>query len=92
MNDHDYYITEEPERKRGQHLQREERGAIQRLSRMGWSLAGKQGGWPNGSRRSHDGVSSMGTIFSLVKKTGIPNEENYCQPRAGSQLADASPP
>ena len=37
MDCHDY-ITAEPERKRGQHLQREERGTIQRLSRMGWSL------------------------------------------------------
>lgn len=37
MDCHDY-ITEEPERKRGQHLQREERGAIQRLRRMGWSI------------------------------------------------------
>lgn len=32
------YITEEPERRRGQHLQREERGTIQRLHRMEWSL------------------------------------------------------
>ncbi|MGE4277766.1 MAG: IS30 family transposase [Lawsonibacter sp.] len=32
------YIIEEPERKRGQHLQREERGTIQRLRRLGWSL------------------------------------------------------
>lgn len=32
------YNTEEPERKRGQHLQREERGAIQRLHRLGCSL------------------------------------------------------
>ena len=37
MDCHDY-ITEEPERKGGQHLQREERGVIQRLNRMGWSL------------------------------------------------------
>ena len=37
MDCHDY-ITAEPERKRGQHLQREEQGTIQRLSRMGWSL------------------------------------------------------
>ena len=37
MDCHDY-ITEESERKGGEHLQREERGAIQRLSRMGWSL------------------------------------------------------
>ena len=32
-----YYITELPERKRGQHLQREERGAIQALKRQGLS-------------------------------------------------------
>jgi transposase, IS30 family len=32
------YITVETERRQGQHLQREERGAIQRLHRMGWSL------------------------------------------------------
>ena len=31
------YITEEQERKRGQHLQREDRGAIQRLKRLGYS-------------------------------------------------------
>lgn len=31
------YITVEPERKTGQHLQREERGAIQRLHRLGCS-------------------------------------------------------
>ena len=31
------YITVEPERKPGQHLQREERGAIQRLRRLGYS-------------------------------------------------------
>jgi len=29
------YITEEPERKRGQHLQREDRGAIQHLKHLG---------------------------------------------------------
>lgn len=38
MDCHDY-ITVELERKRGQHLQREERGAIQRLHRIGWSLS-----------------------------------------------------
>ena len=32
-----HYITELPERKRGQHLQREERGAIQALKRQGLS-------------------------------------------------------
>jgi len=32
------YITEEPARRRGQHLQREERGTIQHLHRMNWSL------------------------------------------------------
>lgn len=37
MDCHDY-ITVEAERKRGQHLQREDRGAIQRPYRMGWSL------------------------------------------------------
>ena len=31
------YITEVQERKRGQHLQREDRGAIQRLKRLGYS-------------------------------------------------------
>jgi len=31
------YITEEQERKRGQHLQREDRCAIQRLKRLGYS-------------------------------------------------------
>ena len=31
------YITVEPERKPGQHLQREDRGAIQRLRRLGYS-------------------------------------------------------
>ena len=31
------YITDLPERKRGQHLQREERGAIQALKRQGLS-------------------------------------------------------
>ncbi len=33
-----HYITELPERKRGQHLQREERGAIQALKRQGLSI------------------------------------------------------
>ncbi|HEY5521600.1 MAG TPA: IS30 family transposase, partial [Desulfuromonadaceae bacterium] len=37
MDNHDY-ITEEPERRRGQHLQREERGTIQHLHRMKWTL------------------------------------------------------
>lgn len=32
-----HYTTELPERKRGQHLQREERGAIQALKRQGLS-------------------------------------------------------
>ena len=32
-----HYITELPERKRGQHLQREERGAIQALKQQGLS-------------------------------------------------------
>ena len=32
-----HYITDLPERKRGQHLQREERGAIQALKRQGLS-------------------------------------------------------
>lgn len=32
------YITVEPERKRGQHLQSVERGAIQSLKRLGYSL------------------------------------------------------
>lgn len=32
-----HYTTCIPERKRGQHLQREERGAIQMLKRLGWS-------------------------------------------------------
>ena len=32
------YITTEPERKRGQHLGREERGAIQHLKKQGYSL------------------------------------------------------
>ena len=32
-----YYITEPAERKKGQHLQREERGAIQHLKRQGYS-------------------------------------------------------
>ena len=31
------YTTIQPERKRGQHLQREDRGAIQRLKRLGYS-------------------------------------------------------
>lgn len=31
------YITESAERKKGQHLQREERGAIQHLKRQGFS-------------------------------------------------------
>ncbi|MFA9381298.1 MAG: hypothetical protein ACERKO_09580 [Acetanaerobacterium sp.] len=31
------YITVEPERKPGQHLQQEDRGAIQRLHRLGYS-------------------------------------------------------
>ena len=31
------YITEPTERKKGQHLQREERGAIQHLKRQGYS-------------------------------------------------------
>ena len=31
------YITEPAERKKGQHLQREERGAIQHLKRQGYS-------------------------------------------------------
>jgi IS30 family transposase len=31
------YTTMQPERKRGQHLQREDRGAIQRLKRLGYS-------------------------------------------------------
>ena len=35
--DYHHYITERPERKRGQHLQREERGAIQALKRQGLS-------------------------------------------------------
>lgn len=37
MDCHDY-ITVEQERKRGQHIQSGERGAIQRLSRLGYSL------------------------------------------------------
>jgi len=37
MDCHDY-ITVSPERKRGQHLGREERGAIQHLKRQGYSL------------------------------------------------------
>ena len=37
MDNHDY-ITEEPERRRCQHLQREERGTIQHLHRMKWTL------------------------------------------------------
>ncbi len=37
MDNHDY-ITQEPERRRGQHLQREERGTIQHLHRMKWTL------------------------------------------------------
>ena len=32
------YITVPPERKRGQHLGREERGAIQQLKKQGYSL------------------------------------------------------
>jgi DNA invertase Pin-like site-specific DNA recombinase len=32
------YITIAPERKRGQHLGREERGAIQQLKKQGYSL------------------------------------------------------
>ena len=36
--DNDDYITHEPERRRGQHLQREERGTIQHLHRMKWTL------------------------------------------------------
>ena len=32
-----HYITDLPERKSGQHLQREERGAIQALKRQGLS-------------------------------------------------------
>ena len=40
MDNHDY-ITEEPERRRGQHLQREERGTIQYLHRMKWTLRQK---------------------------------------------------
>ncbi len=35
--DYQNYITESPERKKGQHLQREERGAIQHLKRQGYS-------------------------------------------------------
>jgi hypothetical protein len=35
---HNNYITTELERMRGLHLQREERGAIQRLHRMEWTL------------------------------------------------------
>ena len=57
MDCHDY-ITAEPERKRGQHLQREERGAIQRLSRMGWSL-----------RRIADQVNcSASTVLNEVRR------------------------
>ena len=37
MDCHDY-ITVEPERKRGQHLGQEERGAIQQLRKLGYSL------------------------------------------------------
>lgn len=36
--DNSDYITEEPEYRRGQHLQREERGTIQHLHRMKWTL------------------------------------------------------
>ena len=37
MDCHDY-IIQEPERKRGQHLGREDRGAIQHLKKQGYSL------------------------------------------------------
>lgn len=36
--DNQNYIAHEPERRRGQHLQREERGTIQHLHRMKWTL------------------------------------------------------
>ena len=37
MDCHDY-IIQEPERKRGQHLGREDRGVIQHLKKQGYSL------------------------------------------------------
>ena len=86
------YTTETAERKKGQHLQREERGAIQHLKRQGYS---------NRAIAREIGCSrplwrmSFGVVHRLAKavKAGYPatppNEEKQSTDPTGSVLGDS---
>ena len=59
-----HYITDLPERKRGQHLQPEERGAIQALKRQGLSnraIARELGCSPTTIMKRGQAISPLGS-------------------------------